>query len=234
MPKYLDATEKMTYAGQNLAAELYNPAVAAITKWLADGVAGAQVRYGSVSEAVLSIAQTDRYFREEVATETFVCALVPFLRGLDEGRYDPDRGTTVTTYFIGACRNRLGDVLSAHAPHLDQLRDDTDKLVALLQSNDIGYEEVEGVELARRLLLTAPHDLRAILLRHVFDGVTLTESAKKAGLNPATVRSRLLRYKKKLARLHFEGRIVLPEGTALGEWARAETKRTRAVEQVRG
>ncbi|MEU2258532.1 sigma-70 family RNA polymerase sigma factor [Nocardia xishanensis] len=225
MTKHLNTAGKLTLAGQKLAAQLYDPSVGAITTWLTRGEAACQSRYGQLPQKVLDAAQTDRYLREDIALETFVSALPPFLKKLDSGEYDENRGASITTYFIGACRNRIGDVIRAHHAHFTELREDTDELLAQLRSADPGFSEIEGLELARHLLLTAPHDLRAALLLRIYEGITLGEAAKRLGLNPATVRSHLLRYKRKLAGLHFGGKIAIPADTALGAWIGIDSRK---------
>lgn len=223
MSKYLNSAGKMTMAGQHLAADLYNEAVGSMIKWLSDGDADRHCRYGNLPRRVLAAAQVDRDLREDIAIETFVIALVPFLRNLDAGLYDATRGASIPTYFIGACRNRLGDVIRAHQQQVEELRGDTVTYLALLQRPDAGFEEFEGRELARKLLLQAPHDLRAALLLRIYEGVSLAEAAKRLGLNPTTVRSHLLRFKKKLIKKHFTGGIVIPQDTVLGQWVANET-----------
>lgn len=226
MPKYLNASGKLTSAGQDLAAELYNPAVGTIIGWLAKGEAGTRVRYGYLPPWVLDRAQIDRDLREDIALETFCAALEPFLRMLDEGRYDAARGTTIVTYFLGACRNRLGDTINAHGPRLSKERShDTSALLEQLRDDNrfhsnLDYDRLEDVDLAQRVLLKAPHDLRDALLLHIEDGITLKDAAIRVGSKPATIRSKLLRHRKKLARMHFAGLIVLPENTSLGDWVR--------------
>lgn len=218
MPENLYAAGKLTLAGQQLAAELYDPAVGAVTRWLADGKAGEWSRYGVLPQQVLELARADPYLRADIALETFVAALPPFLRKLDAGAYDATRETSIQSFFIGACRNRMGDVIRAHHSPIIALRPDTDELFAALSSPDTGVEDIEGFELARDLLSHAPHDLRAVLVLRVYEGITLGAAATRLGLNPATVRSHLLRFKKKLMRLHFDGDIAIPEGTELGRW----------------
>jgi len=228
MSKYLSA-EKLTPAGQELAARLYHRSVRTITTWLAEGEATNKARYGSLPMDVLGLAQTNRYLQEEIAFETFCTALPPFLRGLDAGKYDEDRGTTISTYFIGACRNRLGDVIRAQYLRLVELREDTTELLALIQSDHPGFEEVDGIDLARQLLLHAPDDLREALLLRVYTGVSLAEAAKRLGLNPASIRSQLLRYRTKLAQLHADNKIDLPEDAAIAEWAQQRLTSGKAM-----
>ncbi|MEV0343999.1 sigma-70 family RNA polymerase sigma factor [Nocardia sp. NPDC050713] len=229
MSKYLNEDEKLTPEGQELAARLYDPAVGAMLTWLADGEAASQSRYGDVSQVVLNTAQADRYLREDIAVETFVRALPPFLGRLDRGEYDADRGATITTYFIGACRNRIGDVIRAHHVRVIELRANTDELLARVQGTTVDANMIEGFEFARDLLLAAPRNLRSVLLLLAYEGVTLTEAAKRVGVKPATVRSQLLRYKKQIAWLHFRGVLEIPADTALGEWVRAQTEERRTA-----
>jgi hypothetical protein len=129
----------MTLAGQQLAAELYDPAVGTITQWLADGEAGEWSRYGVLPQQVLELAQADPSLREDIALETFIAALPPFLRKLDRGAYDATRGASIQSFFIGACRNRMGDVIRAHHSPLIALRPDTDELLAALRVTIISY-----------------------------------------------------------------------------------------------
>lgn len=230
MPKYLDYADKLTLAGQELAAELYNPTVSVIIKWLADGHANQYSRYGKLPQHVLDAAEIDRYLREDIALETFVVTLPGFLARLDDDNsgYDPER-SSITTYFIGACQNRLGDIIRSHQVPVAELRADTDDLLAILRTSDAGLADFEGRDLARHLLLRAPHDLRDALMLRIYEGITLSEAAQELGLNPATVRSHLLRFKKKILRLHFLGKIEIPEDTALGQWVSTRAYATFGV-----
>jgi RNA polymerase sigma factor (sigma-70 family) len=231
MPKYLDRTDKLTLAGQEFAAKLYNPAVSSIIKWLADGQANQYSRYGKLPQHVLDAAEIDRYLREDIALETFVVTLPGFLARLDDDNnndYDPKR-SSIESYFIGACRNRLGDVIRSHQVPVAELRADTDDLLAILRTSDAGLADFEGRDLARHLLLGAPHDLRDALMLRIYEGITLGEAAQELGLNPATVRSHLLRFKKKILRLHFLGKIEIPEDTALGQWVSTRARATFGV-----
>ncbi|MFE3256583.1 hypothetical protein ACFXPS_27945 [Nocardia sp. NPDC059091] len=54
----------------------------------------------------------------------------------------------------------------------------------------------------------------------IYEGTTLTEAAKRVGVKPTTIRSQLMRYKKRIAWLHFRRVLEIPEATGLGEWAR--------------
>lgn len=222
MSEYVSHTGKLTPAGQRVAAELYDPAVSAMVKWLADGEVSRYSRYGQLPQHVLDLAQLDRDLREDIALETFVSVLPGFLTRLDNN-FDANRGASEQTFFIGACRNRLGDVIRSHQAPVAELRADTDELLALLRSSDAGLADIEGRDLARYLLLRAPHDLRDALMLHIYEGITLVAAAKRLGLNPATVRSHLRRFRKKLLRQHFDEKISIPENTALGQWIRKQT-----------
>lgn len=222
MRKYIDYTGKLTAAGQKVAAELYDPAISAMIKWLADGVAGQYSRYGKLPQNVLDVAEFDRDLREDIALETFMATLPGFLARLDR-EFDATR-SSVTTYFIGACRNRIGDVIRAHQVTIAELRPNTDELLAVLRSSDAGLADFEGRDLARYLLLRAPRDLRDVLLLHIYDSITVLDAAKELGLNPSTVRTQLRRFKKKILRLHFLGDIAIPEDTGLGQWITAQSR----------
>ncbi|MEV6281072.1 sigma factor-like helix-turn-helix DNA-binding protein [Nocardia sp. NPDC051832] len=229
MPKYLHADGTLSSAGQALAAELYNPAVGAITNWLKGGTASAMIRFGSKDPLVLECARTDYELREEIAVETFCEALMPFLRQLDRGGYDATRGASISSFFIGACRNRLGGTVGKHSERLrgkraqdreiplEYLRED--ECLDPRQAAD-RFDRVEDVRLARRVLLKAPHDLRAALLLQVAEGTTMAAASRRIGVPPATIRSQLKRLRKKLAHQHLVGLIVIPDDTALGDWVR--------------
>ncbi|MEU5410492.1 RNA polymerase sigma factor [Nocardia asteroides] len=228
MRKYIDHTGKLTFSGQQVAAELYDPAISAMIKWLADGVASQYSRYGKLPQNVLDVAEFDRDLREDIALETFMATLPGFLARLD--RDFDDTRSSMTTYFIGACRNRIGDVIRAHQVAIAELRPNTNELLgAVMRSSDMsfsddGVADFEGRDLARYLLLRAPHDLRDVLLLHIYDGITVFDAAKDLRLNPSTVRTQLRRFKKKLLRWHFQGEIDIPEDTGLGQWIRAQSQ----------
>ncbi|APE36224.1 hypothetical protein BOX37_22435 [Nocardia mangyaensis] len=222
MRKYIDYTGKLTAAGQKVTAELYDPAISAMIKWLADGVAGQYSRYGKLPRNVLDLAEFDRDLREDIALETFMATLPGFLARLD--REFDDTRSSMRTYFIGACRNRLGDVIRAHQVTIAELRPNTDELFAVLRSPDAGLADFEGRDLARYLLLRAPDDLRDVLMLHIYDGITVFDAATELGLNPSTVRTQLRRFKKKILRQHFLGEIAIPEDTGLGQWIRARSQ----------
>ena len=222
MRKYIDHDGKLTFSGQQVAAELYDPAISAMIKWLADGVADQYSRYGKLPQNVLDVAEFDRDLREDIALETFMATLPGFLARLD--RDFDDTRSSMTTYFIGACRNRIGDVIRAHQVTLAELRPNTNELLAVVRSSDAGLADIEGRDLARYLLLRAPRDLRDVLLLHIYDGITVFDAAKELGLNPSTVRTQLRRFKKKFLRWHFEGKIEIPEDTVLGQWISAQPR----------
>ncbi|GEM42192.1 RNA polymerase sigma factor [Nocardia ninae] len=240
MPKYLEYPKypygvdpKLTLSGQQLAGQLYDPSVATMLAWLAAGEAAAHSRYGRLSQVVLNVAQTDVGLREDIAVETFVRALLPFLRRLDRGDYEENGGATLTTFFIGACRNRIGDVIRSHHERIIELRADTSDLLDHLRNTVIDDTTVDGLELARDLLPLAPRNLRSVLLLVAYEGVTLTEAAKRVGVKPATVRSQLLRYKQRIASMHFRGVLEIPADTGLGDWARATTEKRRIAAESR-
>ncbi|MFF0542084.1 RNA polymerase sigma factor [Nocardia thailandica] len=223
MRKYIDHNGKLTFSGQQVAAELYDPAISTMIKWLAAGVAGQYSRYGKLPQNVLDVAEVDRDLREDIALETFMAALPGFLARLD--REFDDTRSSMTTYFIGACRNRIGDVIRAHQVAIAELRPNTNELLGtVMRSSEAGLADFEGRELARYLLLRAPHDLRDVLLLHIYDRITVFDAAKELGLNPSTVRTQLRRFKKKLLRWHFTGEIDIPEDTGLGQWISARSQ----------
>lgn len=233
MRKYIDHHGKLTFSGQQIAAELYDPAISAMIKWLADGVASQYSRYGKLPQNVLDVAEFDRDLREDIALETFMAALPGFLNRLD--RDFDDTRSSMTTYFIGACRNRIGDVIRAHQVTLAELRPNTNELLgAVMRSPDAGHAGFEDLDLARYLLLRAPRDLRDVLLLHINDGITIFDAAKELGLNPSTVRTQLRRFKKKFLRWHFQGEIDIPEDTGLGQWIRAQSQAETGEPRRRG
>lgn len=218
---YMNATGKLTSDGQRLAKDLYDPSIATLSTWLKSGDIAGKARFGKLPPQILVAAMTDRYLREEIALDTFVATLPGFMRKLDAGVHDPAR-SSIQTFFIGDCRNRVGDVIRDRQEIIHEAHHDTAELLAKLQSPTAdfgaGFEEIEGLGLARDLLLRAPHDLRDVLLLRVYDGITIAEAGKRLGLKGATVRSHLSRYKSKLITLHLQGKIVIPDSTVLGEW----------------
>ncbi|MEV6661547.1 RNA polymerase sigma factor [Nocardia fluminea] len=222
MTQYILSDNRLTFAGQKLAAELYDPAVGTLIGWLEGGEIVVKSRYGPLPQRVVDAAMTNWHLREDIAVDTFVSALPGFLRNVEAGVYDPNRGTTQLSYFVGACRNRVGDVIRARQHIFGEVLQDTAVLLRTLQDSRAGFdrdlEETDGLAAARDILLRAPHDLRKVLLLRVYDGVTITQAAKRLGLNPTTVRTHLFRFKRKLVALHLEGKIVIPEGTALSQW----------------
>ncbi|WP_344319852.1 sigma factor-like helix-turn-helix DNA-binding protein, partial [Nocardia ninae] len=102
-----------------------------------------------------------------------------------------------------------------------------------LRNTVIDDTTVDGLELARDLLPLAPRNLRSVLLLVAYEGVTLTEAAKRVGVKPATVRSQLLRYKQRIASMHFRGVLEIPADTGLGDWARATTEKRRIAAESR-
>ncbi|MFE3989963.1 RNA polymerase sigma factor [Nocardia tengchongensis] len=234
MPKYLESHGKtLTLAGQKLSAELYDPAVGAMLGWLAAGDVARHSRYGELSQVVLNTAQGDRFLREDIAIETFVRALVPFLRRLDRGDFDTNGAASVTTFFIGACRNRIGEVVWSHHTRIMELRADTEELLDRARNTTIGPDTVDGFELARDLLLKAPRNLRSVLLLVIYEGTTLAEAAKRVGVKPTTIRSQLMRYKNHIAWLHFRRTLEIPEATSLGQWARNTAEERKIAAEAR-
>lgn len=234
MPKYLQPNgETLTLAGQKLSAELYDPAMGAMLGWLGAGEVARYSRYGELSQIVLNTAQGDLSLREEIAIETFVRALLPFLRRLDGGGFDEEGPASITTFFIGACRNRIGDVVSSHHTRILELRADTDALLDRARNTESAHDIVDGFTLARDLLLQAPRNLRSVLLLVIYEDVTLTEAATRVGVKPATVRSQLMRYRRHIAWLHFRRVLEIPEATGLGQWVKTTVEQREIAAEAR-
>lgn len=225
MDRLLTGGGRLTLAGQTLAAELYDPAVGTLIGWLRDGTIEEHARCGKVSQYVVSAAQADWELCQDIALETFTTALPPFMKYLDDGKFDPDGPATVRTFFIGACRNRLPQVVERRFGNVSaEVSWEREELLSWVEA-EVAPRGAD-MEWVLRLLTQAPRDLAAVLILMAKDDLSLATACAKLGKNPATMRSQLHRYRRKLAARAFDGSISIPTSTALGAWVSKHTDDT--------
>ncbi|KXP10747.1 hypothetical protein AXK60_24900 [Tsukamurella pseudospumae] len=197
-------------------------------EWFRAGKAATKAQYGSPSPYVIERALTDHELRTDIALETYVSSLRPFFEHVDNGGFDPSAGASLTTYFIGHCRNNLTAVINRHDDRRTGTPTDPYELTNELSEhlrNDTGpgaAEDTETQEISAELAAifrAAPAPLQAVLLRMTYRGDTLTEAASDTGYNRRTISSYLHRLRGRVLIEFSAGQLDLPEGTFLHKWA---------------
>jgi DNA-directed RNA polymerase specialized sigma24 family protein len=156
--------------------------------------------------------------RAELSAETVAHALVFFrTQILQAGRWDPGRGATIKTYFIGACLHQFPNVYMRWDRERRRWHDNV--LMMLDDPDDpVGLREVPGHDdpadtvlgglqrdqILAELAVRDPVLRRAVLLRH--NGFSDAEAAKLLGLTSRALEGRWYRFARDLRRRGEEGR----------------------------
>jgi DNA-directed RNA polymerase specialized sigma24 family protein len=164
-----------------------------------------------------TILRWSRDDRSELCLETVARALVFFrTKVLIPGKWNPTRGTTVKTYFIGACLFQFTNVFQQW--DRERLRWRNKHVVILDDPDDpAGLGEMSGTEdPAQAVLMNQQVDQilteladrdptlhRVAQLR--LEGYSDVDAAKQVGLSPRAVEGRWYRFNKHLRRRHDRG-----------------------------
>lgn len=156
--------------------------------------------------------------RAELSAETVAHALVFFRTHiLQAGRWDPGRGATIKTYFIGACLHQFPNVYMRWERERRRWRgtvlmmlDDPGDPAGLREIP--GHDDPAGTALAgmerdqilAELAVKDPVLRRAVLLR--LDGYSDAEAARRLELTPRALEGRWYRYARNLRRRDLGGR----------------------------
>ena len=124
---------------------------------------------------------------EEIVNETLGEALVQLRRHAVSGehKWDPVGGSSLTTYFVGACVQRFPNVYRRWSrefqrrPQTESYSDD-DRSVASLTSADDVEQEIVAATLTREMLTTMPPNVRAIVELRL-EGRSYADIARQTG-----------------------------------------------------
>jgi DNA-directed RNA polymerase specialized sigma24 family protein len=155
--------------------------------------------------------------RSELSVETVARALVFFRnKVLVPGRWDPARGTTVKTYFIGACLGQFPNVYRRWAGERRRWQntfvvalDDPDDPAGMAQvpsKDDPAYTAQTNHQVAQAMAELADKD--PILHQYAqlrLQGYPAAEAARQAGLSARAAEGRWYRFRKGFRRGRTEG-----------------------------
>jgi DNA-directed RNA polymerase specialized sigma24 family protein len=138
-----------------------------------------------------------------LAADTVVAALKAFLeKVLKANKWDPRRGASLKTYFVGQCCFQFPNVLRGHYRHLKRNREDayadpTQHLVGAHQGPDSAVIENES---ARELLSAISSDAAREAFALQVIGYTEDEIAERLGVADAKAIENMLGYQRRKAR----------------------------------
>jgi len=168
----------------------------------------------SVRDTVLRWSRDDR---SELSLETVARALVFFrTKVLMLGKWDPARGATIKTYFIGACLSQFPNVFqhwdrerlrwrNKHMVILDD-PDDPAGLAEMSSTEDPAQAVLMSQQLDQIMAELADRDptlYRVARLR--LEGYSDVDAAKQVGLSARAVEGRWYRFNKHLRRRYDRG-----------------------------
>jgi hypothetical protein len=189
--------------------ELSSYGIAALMAWMRTGQIAVQCAAKGRPMAGGLPEQWSRDDRLEIAVETTARALKHFIgEVLIPGRWDPGRGASLKTFFVGSCVLQFPNVYSVWRTEqrpwkaVDVIEPGTeDAAVPLTQGaswSDPTAEHVLRRELTRENLdaIKDPRTRKAAEM--VMDGYSFAEAGAAAGLTAAAVEGRLYRLRRRL------------------------------------
>ncbi|WP_032385478.1 hypothetical protein [Rhodococcoides fascians] len=214
---------KLTPATAALVGLLWEPAVATLHTLVSDGRI---VSAGPIPVAMTIDWEDLKWLRSDYADSDSLCielavaGLTTFLpAAVDRKIWTPSGRASLLTYFVNACLLHKLDVINNWTrPRRIERRlatlADVDDLDALtLDLSDIPYAR----HAARLLVDQASPQVRR-LFEALLHGETIAAAATAMGIDPATARTHLFRFRKNVVvPLIAEGLIDAPSGTALAK-----------------
>jgi hypothetical protein len=159
-----------------------------------------------VADAGILAAGWSRDDRQEIAIETVACALRYFMDDvLKKGQWDPCRGTSLKTYFVGACLLQFPNVFGRWARdqhRWERIHDRESSVEEATPSQDVQWADPTGDAAVQSC--TAAEALKNIAdprtreaARQVMLGANLAEAGEAVGLTAAAVEGRLYRRRRR-------------------------------------
>jgi len=180
-------------------------ALQVITAWIATGEIFARCREKKIRGAYLNPRLADRAAEEaeDIASEVVADAVLRFREDLKDHRWDPERGATLKTYFIGQCLIRFVGVIRAWRQNV--VRQAASGLVTDERTADPAPGPAATAlerDAVRRLLGDVSDPALRSILFLISRSFTHEEIAEVLGLNSAkAVEARLYRYRQRAKRV---------------------------------
>jgi DNA-directed RNA polymerase specialized sigma24 family protein len=139
---------------------------------------------------------------DEIVNETLGEALVQLRNhaASGENKWDPAGGSSLTSYFVGACVQRFPNVYRRWSrefqrrPPIESYSDDDRSLAGLRAPDDV-EQQIVSATLTREMLTTMPPNVRAIVELRM-EGRSYAEIARRTGAaSPRAVEGVLHRYR---------------------------------------
>lgn len=179
--------------------------IAVIRGWIRSGVILAKVRErgfgGLPPEPRPRAMNEDEDTAEELANETVALALVAFKdRVLVPGRWDPTKGASLSTFFVGQCLMQFGNVYKRwHTEYSGRpIAVEPDHHVLESHIEDITHQTTVRDEARRVLVLIEDPRAREAFWRHAVNGETFGSIATTLAMTEKAVEKMIARARKRV------------------------------------
>ncbi|WP_410540504.1 sigma-70 family RNA polymerase sigma factor [Streptomyces sp. KL2] len=214
----LRAAEFTGWLRKHLEQDLWQYGWRVLRAWMRDGsvmnrCAEKGIRMSSRSEEEQILMRSDDV-RDEIAFEAVKPAVEYFINDvLAEGKWDPRRGATLRTYFMGTCLHYFRDAFKTWArSHRRRLKEVSGSLDLVDRpSREVHPEELAALrDTVRRVLSGASWEVRAICALIYESGLTQKEIGEKLGMTSRVVEVHLRKLRKQ-AKLRVRlGHVSVP------------------------
>lgn len=150
--------------------------------------------------------------RDELTAEVLLYAVPLFFSQLQHWR--PERGASLTTYFVGACIRVFKSAYSSWAKSRERKWINSARLAeAAFDPSHAFTEQVAIEETIRQVFALAKPNQRPVLAL-LYSGYSQVEAAEELGLSPRAVEGRMYQLRKRVAQAVKDGAISPPAGFA--------------------
>lgn len=153
-----------------------------------------------------------RDLRDELTAEVLLYAVPLFFDRLQH--WEPERGASLTTYFVGACVRVFKSAYSSWARSRERKWISSSRLAeAAFDPSQPFTEQVAIEDTIRQVFDFAKPNQRPVLAL-LYSGYSQVEAAQELGLSPRAVEGRMYQLRKHLVQAVKDGRISPPAGFA--------------------
>jgi RNA polymerase sigma factor (sigma-70 family) len=179
--------------------------VAVIRGWIRQGVILAKVRERSFGglppEPRRRALNEDEDTAEELANETVAIALVMFRdKVLIPGRWDPSKGASLSTFFVGQCLMQFGNVYkrwrTEYMSRPEAVEPESDVFQGTVE--DMAHQSVIKDEARRVLSLVKDPRAREAFWLHAVNGEPFHDIARRLGMTEKAVEKMIARARKQV------------------------------------
>lgn len=192
--------------------QLLRYGLAVISSWIRSGLIVAKCAEKGVRARPPKPAARERDSADEIALEVIGIGIVKFRDDvLLPGKYDPKKGASLSTFFIGQCLFQYDNVMAKWETHelpIPRIADSDVEAKVLEMGCVVGAEDdVIRTEMARMILAGASTDVAARVLAMSALRYSVEEIAADVGKSVDAVRGLLKREKRLLRTMHQEGTL---------------------------